>query len=91
MSTLLACHTVPGQLHSVAVLRGAQPQQGLSPHAGVWGCELRPRPGLEIHPLDTTLLSSLVFNCHCYTFKGVCPNGQGALPGSPSGVSDGYS
>lgn len=59
-------------------------------HSGVWGGGLRPRPGLRVHLLDTTLLSSLVFNCHCCTFKGVCPNGQEALSGSPSGVSDGF-
>lgn len=37
---------------------------------------LRLRPGLKIYPLDTTFLSSLIFNFHCCSFKGVCPSAQ---------------
>lgn len=50
---------------------------------------LRLRPGLKIYPLDTTFLSSLIFNFHCCSFKGVCPSAQRALSGALSGVSDG--
>lgn len=52
MSILLACHyLVPGRLCSVAVLCSAQPHQGLSPHAGVWGGWAEAKARLKNIPL----------------------------------------